>query len=152
MTRTERSSEENERSELSERYEIPPHGTHVVVERSDGVLESGWEVLRATRNRVKVRRVDSPAQAVLTKYVLLDDFKRLNPLPGILDVETFDDLTNVLGRISSLTGESGIYTSDEIARMALQVRQGELDPAALTRAGGLRERVKYLLRNQRDGI
>ena len=136
------------------KFEIPPKGTHVRVERHTGEVELGWTVVGENPLDKKImvtRKVDAPADVpenerkILRKDLTREEFINQNPVPGIDDVNSFDELKDALNRVSSVRGSETNYSNKDVLKIIERVRSGQGDISEVTRTGGLRDKVSLLL-------
>lgn len=140
-------------------FKLPPIGTHVYVERGEsgsGKIESNWFVLgqNPLTKRVLVgapNPEDPTGESMLSKNIKSEDFIKFNPIPGIIDVETYEQLEAAIDRVSfvlgtEIPGQPRVeYTSDYLKAALFRFKNGAADITEITRAGGLRDAVKRIL-------
>lgn len=140
-------------------FKIPPIGTHVYVERGEhgsGNIENNWSVLGQDPLTKRVQVIapdptDSTGERVLIKNVRSEDFIRLNPIPGIIDVETYEQLEAAIDRVSFVLGTEipgrprTEFTPEYLKAVLFRYKNGAADITEITRAGGLRDAVKRIL-------
>lgn len=134
-------------------FKTPPTGTHIRVMHHSGEIEFGWEVVRQLPNgAIQVTR-QAPAQEGINPIDKLAEYKNIsrsqfiafNPVPGIDDVNSFEDLKAALKRVSQVQGTERIYSRKDLLKAVDMIEKGKLETNAITRTGGLRDKVEGLI-------
>ncbi|MEK7158638.1 MAG: hypothetical protein AAB733_03660 [Patescibacteria group bacterium] len=123
-------------------------GDLVRVQRSNGTVETGWEIFEFDpgSGTVAVRKKENGR--VLVKNVSLAALTELNRpdrRSGISEAKDFTELVHAIEATGGLQGSQKYYDVPELKQVIDQVRAGAWPLNALTSTGGLRKRVEELL-------
>lgn len=105
----------------------------------DELIESSLAISRSGQPRAK--RDDMSAVIIGEPYI----DKKKATLSDITGAESFTELFDVLNQIGGIQGSSNFYNSTELQGIINDVRKGKAPLNAITRSGGLRDTVLYLL-------
>ncbi len=139
-------------------FKLPPSGTHVRVERDSGEVQLGWNLAGELPLSGKIRVIHElpveqrqsalPVGQRRSEYKDLSrsEFIRTNPIPGIDDVNDFDQLKEAIKRVSFVQGSQTTYKSGDLIKLVDEVREGKRPLEEITRTGSLRDKTQELLR------
>lgn len=127
-------------------------GASVRVQRSNGVIEPGWQITRLSPQTGDAVIVKEMGNRSLVKHVPISMLERLNRPAVIADIETAENVPQLIDTVSQLDGLQGseiFFRPKELIEIMNHVLAGETPLESLTRSGGLREKVADLLKHRR---
>lgn len=128
-------------------------GTDVYVQRSNGMIESGWKIYgfdSETGAAIVVKETENGHR--LSKEVPLNELEKLNHpavLGDISSAKSKEELFHTLRRLGSVQGSKDYFNAEDLIEIINQVMNGETRDSMVTRTGRLREKVIELAARQR---
>jgi hypothetical protein len=124
----------------------PKIGDKINVQRSSGVIESGWSIFRVKDGKISVRKTLGNNDFI-NKTIPINDLYRFNRQPKIEDISTSADLHQLfftLKKMEKIQGSSQVFTSDMLIEIINKYREGKIGLNGITHTYGLRETVDRL--------
>ena len=131
----------------------PKVGQSINVQRSNGIIESGWNILliRPDKSIVVRKRIGSNEDDVITKTIGFAAAEKLNHQQTPEDIfssQNFDQLNFTLKHLGGVQGSQDFYPSDFLIPLIDSIRRGEKPLKNVTRSYGLRDTVGRLLQGK----
>lgn len=121
-------------------------GTFVKVKRSDGTIEDGWQIVGfdTVKNCVNTSHVGKQIQ----KQVLLENLVDLNPRESLPFAKThsLSELFTIIDQLQGVYGFQDYFTAQQLKQTITDISQGKKTLEAIPRSGGLRLKVKEILK------
>lgn len=130
---------------LPERF-VPRINQPVNVQRSSGIVESGWVIYSINDDEIVVHKKEENGNIVI-KRLEFSDLDRFNRLPKPSDIassENFSQLFFTLNQLGGIQGSEVYYSKDYLITTIGKYLKGEVDIKNLTRSEGLRDIVQTL--------
>ena len=143
-------NEKGERIEQKEEEYNPrvlfEKGSNVKVRRSSGEIDDGWMItgFRSNGDAVVVKPSSEKDGQLLQKIIPQRELEVIVE-EDIARAESFDELKKVISGVSGLQGSSNKYKSSELIEIIDLIRTGEASLENITKSGGLREKVSWIL-------
>ena len=142
-------SPKSEKNILSSKFN-PKIGEEVIVQRTNGDIEGGWEVFNTVGNLMLVRK-RAPDGQVFKKTITTGSIERFNRPVNINDIYTsknFAQLKDALIKLGGVEGSSRYYEANDLLSLINNAIDKKASPDSLqllTSSGHLRETVKRLV-------
>jgi len=125
----------------------------VRVQRSSGTFEEDWMVTNYDLNDGLARVIKFEGDGrIIQKFIPLTELiqwqKEFSPEElekELQKVESFEDLTKLLEKNGNVQGSQEFFEGKKLIELIGKVRKGELNSTAITRIGGLRQKVVDLM-------
>lgn len=145
--------QEVEPQPLPEKF-IPIINQSVNVQRSNGIVESGWVIKYIKRDGIVVHKKEENGEITIKKlsFDRLDRFNRQPKVSDIASSENFHQLFYTLNKLGGIQGSETYYPKDYLISVIKKYLKdnGEADIKNITRSAGLRDVVQELFRSKQQ--
>ncbi|HLC94087.1 MAG TPA: hypothetical protein VJH96_00785 [Patescibacteria group bacterium] len=135
-------------SQLVKEAERLRKGDMVKVQRSNGAIEEGWEIVGFNPLTGDARVTRKEGAQILKKEISQSQLQSLNPVreeTTLHNAQDFMQLFKAIDAAGNIQGHSQVYDPAQLKHLINQVRSGKEPIDVITRVEGIRQKVAELI-------